>query len=110
MPRPTQPVFSVVGDQYAFIPRLSSEVRKVSEPVGGGPWAGAWHYVGVSHGNFVDAPLWAPLLIMRALGLILIPAAGPADPAEAHVRMAEAAAAFARACCGPTGPAVERGV
>eukprot|EP00443_Scrippsiella_acuminata_P030854 CAMPEP_0115304398 /NCGR_PEP_ID=MMETSP0270-20121206/71443_1 /TAXON_ID=71861 /ORGANISM="Scrippsiella trochoidea, Strain CCMP3099" /LENGTH=403 /DNA_ID=CAMNT_0002722485 /DNA_START=258 /DNA_END=1469 /DNA_ORIENTATION=+ len=105
LPKPPQPVFSIVGDQYAAIPGLASEVRKVSGVGGmsaapGGPWAGAWHYVGVSHGNFVDAPLWAPLPIMRLLGLLLIPAAGPAEPAEAHVRLAEAAAAFAAACCG----------
>lgn len=100
MPRVSQPVFSVVGDQYAGITNLVSEVRKVaSVPAGttpqGRPWAGSWHYEGISHGNFVDAPLWAPLVIMRLLGLLLIPAAGPAEPAEAHRQLAEAAAEFA---------------
>mmetsp|Transcript_122870 Transcript_122870/g.393595 ORF Transcript_122870/g.393595 Transcript_122870/m.393595 type:complete len:483 (-) Transcript_122870:107-1555(-) len=105
LPKPPQPVFSVVGDQYAGIQGLAREVRTVSGPAGnvaapGGPWAGAWQYVGVSHGNFVDAPLWAPLPIMRLLGLLLIPAAGPEEPADAHSRLAEAAASFAEACCG----------
>lgn len=107
-PKPTLPVFSVVGDQYANIGPLAKEVRRVStgqvttsavQQTPGLAWAGAWQYVGISHGNFVDAPLWAPLLIMRALGLLLIPAAGPADPAEAHARLAASAAIFSRSCC-----------
>lgn len=110
MPTPPQPVYSVVGDQYAFIPGLAKEVKKVSggamttSAEDGLVWAGAWHYVGISHGNFVDAPLWAPLIIMRALGLLLIPAAGPEDPAEAHRRLAESASVFMYACRGDKGP------
>jgi len=107
-PRPVQPVFSIVADQYAGITSLADEVKRVStgqvsseavQRYPGFAWAGAWHYEGISHGNFVDAPLWAPLIIMRLLGLILIPAAGPEEPAEAHARMAESAAAFSRSCC-----------
>lgn len=107
-PQPPLPVFSVVGDQYVNISPLAKEVRRVStgqvQPAAvaarpGFAWAGAWHYEGISHGNFVDAPLWAPLLIMRALGLLFIPAAGPAEPAEAHTRLAVAAASFMAACC-----------
>jgi len=110
-PKPTLPVFSVVGDQYAGIGSLVNEVRRVSSGQveeaairdrPGLAWAGAWKYGGISHGNFVDAPLWAPLFIMRLLGLLLIPAAGPADPVEAHARLAESGALFARACCGNT--------
>lgn len=59
-------------------------------------YSGAWHFEGISHGNFVDAPLWAPLAIMRLLRLLFIPAAGPYDPAEAHAVLARAAGRFAR--------------
>ena len=53
------------------------------------------HVRGAYHGNFVDAPLWAPSIIMRFLS-ILIPAAGPANPVEVHEQLAESAAAFIR--------------
>lgn len=99
MPKLQQPVFSIVGDEYAGIANLVSHVLKVSkpeEPQAARPWAGAWHFTGISHGNFVDAPLWAPLFIMQLLRIILIPAAGPFEPAEAHRALASAAADFVR--------------
>jgi len=51
------------------------------------------HVKGCFHGNFVDAPLWAPRLVMRPLSLA-IPAAGPADPFMVHEQLANSAMAF----------------
>jgi pimeloyl-ACP methyl ester carboxylesterase len=53
------------------------------------------HVKGAYHGNFVDAPLWAPSVVMRSLSL-LIPAAGPSNPVEVHEQLAQSAAEFIR--------------
>lgn len=53
------------------------------------------HVKGAYHGNFVDAPLWAPAVVMRLLSL-LIPAAGPSNPVEIHEQLAQSAAEFIR--------------
>ena len=52
-----------------------------------------FHTVGGFHGNFVDAPLWAPRWVMRPLSAV-IPAAGPCDAAELHTTLAATGTAF----------------
>ena len=54
-----------------------------------------FHCRGAFHGNFVDAPLWAPPWVMRPLSAV-IPAAGPVDPALAHAALAAVAVTFMR--------------
>ncbi len=51
------------------------------------------HVRGCFHGNFVDAPLWVPVAVMRPLTLA-IPALGPADPFVVHDQLAESAMAI----------------
>ena len=65
------------------------------------------HVRGAFHGNFVDAPLWAPSLIMRTLSL-LIPAAGPSNPVDVHEQLSESASEFIR-CKNPASPRVQSG-
>eukprot|EP00985_Skeletonema_marinoi_P005159 scaffold2223_cov152-Skeletonema_marinoi.AAC.5 len=65
------------------------------------------HVRGAYHGNFVDAPLWAPSVVMRTLSL-LIPAAGPSNPVEVHEELAESASEFIRNK-NPASPTVQSG-
>lgn len=55
-----------------------------------------YHTSGGFHGNFVDAPLWAPRWVMRPLSAV-IPAAGPCDAAQLHAVLAESGSDFMRA-------------
>jgi len=50
--------------------------------------------IGAAHGNFVDAALWAPLPLMRALSRLVIPVAGEIDPLRLYAALACSAAAF----------------
>jgi len=73
------PTISYVSDEYN-----KAKVRYGDSTI---------HIKGCFHGNFVDAPLWAPRIIMRSLSLV-IPACGPADPMQIHDQLAESAIAF----------------
>lgn len=53
------------------------------------------HIRGCKHGNFVDAPLWAPNFIMRVLSLV-IPVTGSASPLDIHEQLSESAIAFVK--------------
>ena len=51
------------------------------------------HTLGGFHGNFVDAPLWAPSWVMTPLSFV-IPASGPCDPIAMHAMLARTARLF----------------
>ena len=51
------------------------------------------HTVGGFHGNFVDAPLWAPNWVMAPLSF-LIPASGPCNAMDMHDALARTASLF----------------
>jgi pimeloyl-ACP methyl ester carboxylesterase len=65
------------------------------------------HVKGASHGNFVDAPLWAPLFVMRFL-LLVIPAVGSANPIDVHEQLSQSAFDFIRTK-EPASPDIMRG-
>jgi len=88
------PVLQVMGDQYVRIKSLMQQAQYVNNNAVRG--SGVYHLKGASHGNFVDAALWAPLFIMQTLGAIGIPAAGPLDPTDAHIELARSALTFVK--------------
>lgn len=65
------------------------------------------HVRGAFHGNFVDAPLWAPMIVMRLLSLI-IPAAGPSNPILVHEQLSQSAYDFVKTK-DPTSPGLMTG-
>ena len=85
-----------LGMAYAGAPSLSAPTVSFTSDeydAAGVRCGETYHCRGAFHGNFVDAALWAPPWVMRPLSTV-IPAAGPADPARVHSRLADAAATF----------------
>ena len=80
--RPDVPTLSYVSDEYDKYGVRCGEATL--------------HTVGGFHGNFVDAPLWAPEWVMAPLS-VLIPAAGPCNPVAMHEVLARSARQFMRA-------------
>ena len=60
------------------------------------------HTVGGFHGNFVDAPLWAPNWVMAPLSFV-IPASGPCDATAMHQTLARTARLFMRSAASGDG-------
>ena len=85
------PAQFVLADGYAANPAIVAGVRATAAASTAA--TEVLHLVGAEHGNFVDAPLWAALFVMR--NLPLIPAAGSADPVALHGAVARAAARLA---------------
>lgn len=86
------PAMYLLGDGYAGNARIRAGVAKALS--GSAPNSSAWHILGAEHGNFVDAPMWAPLWVMR--NIPFIPAAGAADPVQVHDVLGTSSHAFMR--------------
>ncbi|KAK3277408.1 hypothetical protein CYMTET_14582 [Cymbomonas tetramitiformis] len=84
------PAVYLLGDGYAGNARIRAGVAKALS--GSAPNSSAWHILGAEHGNFVDAPMWAPLWVMR--NIPFIPAAGAADPVQVHDVLGTSSQAF----------------
>ena len=80
--RPEIPTISYVSDEYDKYGVRCGEAT--------------YHTVGGFHGNFVDAPLWAPQWVMAPLSF-LIPASGPCDAVVMHEVLARTARLFMHA-------------
>ena len=80
--RPDAPTISYVSDEYDKYGVRCGEAT--------------FHTVGGFHGNFVDAPLWAPKWVMAPLSFV-IPAAGPCDAEAMHDMLARTAKLFMNA-------------
>lgn len=89
------PALSMGYGQLSLPPRIPTISYTSDEYNRAGVECGdaTYHVQGAFHGNFVDAPLWAPLWVMRFLSLV-IPACGPADPNQVYDQLAESAKAF----------------
>jgi len=79
--RPDVPTISYVSDEYDRFGVRCGEAT--------------YHTVGGFHGNFVDAPLWAPQWVMAPLSF-LIPASGPCNAVMMHAMLARTAKLFMR--------------
>eukprot|EP00873_Tetraselmis_striata_P002546 jgi/Tetstr1/422810/TSEL_013601.t1 len=84
------PGLYVLGDGYHANPRIRDGVDLAM--AGSASGSSIWHLAGAEHGNFVDAPFWAPLWVMR--NLPLIPAAGSESPVVIHSKLAASGLQF----------------
>ena len=105
------PALGMNGDLWA-IRRAAREVPTLSyvsdeyDRFGVSCGEATLHTVGGFHGNFVDAPLWAPNWVMAPLSFV-IPASGPCDAPMMHQTLARTARLFMDSASAGTGVPTE---
>ena len=91
---PAAPCLFLMSDEYFASPAAREPVAAAARAAP--PGSAAFLLRGAAHGNFVDAPYWAPRFVMRGLARLGIPAAGAGDADEVLRVIGETGAAFLR--------------
>jgi hypothetical protein len=80
----TAPCLFLMSDEYFASDAAREPVEAAARSAA--PGSAAFLLRGAAHGNFVDAPWWAPRAVMRGLARLGIPAAGAGDADARLVR------------------------
>lgn len=89
---------AIRASEAARLSQATSTISFVSDQYGAAGVRCGTTYAcqGSCHGNFVDAPMWAPPWVMEPLSKVFIPAAGPCEPAILHNELAKVAKSFSK--------------
>jgi hypothetical protein len=88
------PCLFLMSDEYFASDAAREPVAAAARAAA--PGSAAYLLRGAAHGNFVDAPYWAPRVVMRGLARLGIPAAGVGDADQVLRVIGQTAAAFLR--------------